>query len=148
MLSMTISGLKQSGSDINIYLNPLIGDLRLLWEEGVDVDDAYTGDNFKLRVMLFCTINDFSTYDNLSMYNVKRHKACHIYEFDTSHHQLQHGKNNVYLWHRKFSRPNHSYRRLWKTFNGEQEFDFAPKPLTKKKVFKDNNILRLCLEGN
>ncbi|KAK2426682.1 hypothetical protein QL285_025325 [Trifolium repens] len=41
MLSMMISGPRQPGNDIDVYLSPLIEDLRLLWEEGVDVLDAY-----------------------------------------------------------------------------------------------------------
>ena len=32
MLSMMISGPKQPGNDINIYLSPLIEDLKLMWD--------------------------------------------------------------------------------------------------------------------
>lgn len=53
MLLMMISSPKQLGNDIDVYLMPLIKDLRILWEEGVDVDDVYTCDNFKLHVLLF-----------------------------------------------------------------------------------------------
>ncbi|XP_058725960.1 uncharacterized protein LOC131597270 [Vicia villosa] len=65
MLSMMISGPKQPGNDIDVYLSPLIEDLRMLWEEGVDVFDGYSNENFKMRAMLFCTINDFPAYGNL-----------------------------------------------------------------------------------
>ena len=40
MLSMLISGPKQPGYDINVYLAPLIEDLKLLWEVGVECFDA------------------------------------------------------------------------------------------------------------
>ena len=60
LLSMMISGPRQPGNDIDVYLSPLIDDLRLLWNEGVEVDDAYSGEKFKMRAMLFCTINDFA----------------------------------------------------------------------------------------
>ena len=40
MLSMIISGPKQPGNDIDVYLKPLIDDLKLLWEEGVEVFDS------------------------------------------------------------------------------------------------------------
>jgi len=40
-LSMMISGPRQPGNDIDVYLSPLIEDLRLLWDEGVEVFDAY-----------------------------------------------------------------------------------------------------------
>ena len=37
-----------------------------------------------MRAMLFCTINDFAAYGNLSGYSVKGHHACPICEEDTS----------------------------------------------------------------
>ena len=40
-LSMMISGPKKLGNDIDVYLTSLIEDLRLLWDEGVEVFDAY-----------------------------------------------------------------------------------------------------------
>ena len=48
MLSLLISGPKQSGNDINVYLTPLIEDLKLIWEEGVKVFDAYRQEFFTL----------------------------------------------------------------------------------------------------
>lgn len=41
MLSMLISGPKQPGNDIDVYLTPLIEDLKFLWENGVEVYDGY-----------------------------------------------------------------------------------------------------------
>jgi len=43
---MMISGSKQLGNDIDVYLNPLIEDLKLLWTEGVDVFDAFKNESF------------------------------------------------------------------------------------------------------
>nr|XP_004488447.1 uncharacterized protein LOC101493360 [Cicer arietinum] len=83
MLSMMISGPRQPGNDIDVYLTPLIEDLRILWEEGVEVFDGYSCDYFKMHAMLFCTINDFPAYGNLRGYSVKGHKACPICEEDT-----------------------------------------------------------------
>ena len=68
---MMISRPRQPGNDIDIYLNPLIEDLTKLWDEGVLVFDGFRNETFHLRAMLFCTINDFPTYGNLSGYNVK-----------------------------------------------------------------------------
>ena len=81
-------------------------------EEGVDVFDGYRQENFKLHAMIFCTINDFPAYGNLSGYSVKGHLACPICEEDTSYLQLKHGKKTVYNRHRKFLPVNHAYRRL------------------------------------
>ena len=40
MLCMMIVGPRQPGNDIDVYLTPLIEDLRKLWENGVDVWDG------------------------------------------------------------------------------------------------------------
>ena len=64
MLSMMILVPRQSGNDIDVYLCPLIEELRLLWNDGVEVFDAYEKVNFNLRALLFCTINDFPAYGN------------------------------------------------------------------------------------
>ena len=48
MLSMMIFGPKQPGSDIDVYLSPLIEDLKLMWDQGVEVFDAFTNETFKL----------------------------------------------------------------------------------------------------
>ena len=73
MLSMMIAGPRQPGNDIDVYLSPLIEDLRKLWEEGVDVWDGNLHKTFKMHAMVFCTINDFPAYGNLSGYSVKGH---------------------------------------------------------------------------
>ncbi|CAM8910899.1 unnamed protein product [Rhodiola kirilowii] len=40
MLSLWILGPRQPGNDIDVYLAPLIDDLKLLWNEGVRTFDA------------------------------------------------------------------------------------------------------------
>ena len=62
----------------------------MLWNEGVNVFDAYKKETFKLRALLFTTINDLPTYGNLLGYSVKGHKACPICEDDTNFIQLKH----------------------------------------------------------
>ena len=74
MLSMLIFGPKQPGNDIDVYLTPLIEDLKILWENGVEVYDGYRKQSFNLRAMFFGTINDFPAYKNLPGYNIKGQK--------------------------------------------------------------------------
>ncbi|XP_052730448.1 uncharacterized protein LOC128195809 [Vigna angularis] len=136
MLSLMISGPRQPGNDIDVYLAPLVEDLKMLWEEGVDMFDGYTGDSFKLHAMVFCTINDFPAYGNLSGYSTKGHKACPICEEGTCHRQLQHGRKTVYLGHRRFLSTNHPYRKLKKAFDGYQENELAPMALSGSQVYE------------
>ena len=88
------------------------------------------------RAMLFCTINDFPTYGNLSGYSVKGHHACPICEEDTSNIQLKHCTKKVYTRHQRFLKPHHPYRRLKKAFKGSQEHETAPILLTSEQVFQ------------
>ena len=71
MLSMMISGPGQPGNDIDVYLSSLIEDLKKLWDERVVVFGRYQNETFKLRAMLFCTINDFPAYGNLSGHRLR-----------------------------------------------------------------------------
>jgi len=91
-------------------LSPLIEDLTKLWDEGVLAFDEFQNETFQMRAMLFCTINDFPSYGNLSGYSVKGHRACPIYEEDTSYMQLKHGRKIVYVRHQRFLKPYHPYR--------------------------------------
>lgn len=89
MLSKVISVPTQLVNDVDVYLSPLIEDLRVLSHEGFDLDDTYSSEKFKMSTVLFFTINDFYTYGNLYVYNIKGHKACSICESNTCSHQLQ-----------------------------------------------------------
>ena len=42
-----------------------------MWDEGVLVFDGFWNETFQMRAMLFCTINDFPAYGNLSEYKCK-----------------------------------------------------------------------------
>ena len=46
LLSLLISGPQQPGNDIDVYLSPLIEDLKLLWEVGIEAFDAYEQEFF------------------------------------------------------------------------------------------------------
>jgi hypothetical protein len=136
MMSLLIQGPRQPGNDIDVYLAPLIEDLQKLWKTGVWVWDAYSKEVFKLRAMVFCTVNDFPAYGNLSGYSTKGAKACPICEDDTQVLRLKYCKKNVFMGHRRFLPVNHPYRRRKKSFNGKNELGVARRPLDGKGVFK------------
>jgi len=89
-------------------------------DQGVEVFDGFANETFKLHAKLFCIINDFPTYGNLSGYSVKGHKTCPICEEDTIPQKLKHERKTIYLPHQRFLRSHHPYRRLKKAFNGNQ----------------------------
>ena len=91
MLTLLISGPKQPGNDIDVYLEPLIDDLKVLWEGIKGVYDATRDEYFTLKGVLFWTINDFPAYGNLSGSIVKGYNACPICLENTSPKRLVHG---------------------------------------------------------
>nr|GFD30122.1 hypothetical protein [Tanacetum cinerariifolium] len=50
----------EAGKDIDVYLRPLIDDLKVLWANlSVETIDVATGLKFNMRAMVLWTINDF-----------------------------------------------------------------------------------------
>ncbi|KAI5339190.1 hypothetical protein L3X38_018462 [Prunus dulcis] len=135
MLTLLISGPKQPGNDIDVYLEPLIDDLKSLWVGIRGVYDAHNGEYFTLRAALMWTINDFPAYGNLSGCVVKGYKACPICGDDTPSHRLKNGHKICYIGHRKWLPIiNHPYRRQRAAFNGKPEYGIPPEPLTGEEV--------------
>ncbi|CAL2256775.1 unnamed protein product [Prunus armeniaca] len=111
MLTLLISGPKQPRNDIDVYLEPLIDDLKSLWDGIRGVYDAHIGEYFTLKGVLLWTVNDFPTYDNLSGCVVKGYKACPKCGNDTPSHRLKNGHKICYIGHRKWLPINHPHRR-------------------------------------
>lgn len=117
MLTLLISGPKQPRNDIDVYLAPLIDDLKSLWV-GIDgVYDAYRSEYFKLRAVLLWTINDFLAYGNSSGQIVRGYNACPICGEETDGHRLKHCRKIVIIANRRFLSRHHPYRRKL-TVNG------------------------------
>ena len=136
MLTLLIFGPKQPGNDIDVYLAPLIDDLKELWEVGVEAYDAHREERFLLRAVLLWTINDFPAYGNLAGCTVKGYQACPICGEKTCAKRLKHNKKMSFTGHRRFLRRDHPYRRQKKAFDGTQDFTMAPKPLSGDEVLK------------
>ena len=127
IISLLISALRPLENDIDVYLASIIEDLKIMWEEKVEVFDAYCQELFTFRAMLLWIINNFPAYSNLSGYSMKGRKACPISADDTFSVKLRHERKTVYLgnW-----RPvSHRYQRLRKAFNGFTEKERALKAL-------------------
>nr|GEX42409.1 hypothetical protein [Tanacetum cinerariifolium] len=77
MLTLLIHGPKSSGKDIDVYLRPLIEDLKVLWDrKGVETIDVASGQKFNMRAMVLWIINDFPARSSLSGWSWQGYKAC------------------------------------------------------------------------
>ncbi|XP_022155369.1 uncharacterized protein LOC111022513 [Momordica charantia] len=129
-------------NDIDVYLAPLVDDLKKLWNDGVECFDAYQERCFTLKAILLWTINDFPAYGNLCGCTVKGYHACPICGEKTSSIYLPKGRKMAYLGHRKFLPRNHPYRKQKKAFNGKPELGFAPEPLSGVEILAKANGLQ------
>nr|XP_017233155.1 PREDICTED: uncharacterized protein LOC108207204 [Daucus carota subsp. sativus] len=137
MLTILVSGPHEPGNNIDVYLQPMIDDLKKLWEEGErNVYDAYTKSYFTLRAVLMWTINDFPAYGNLSGCVNKGYMACPICGDDTVAKHLKYSRKLCYQGHRRYLAPHHPYRRSKAAFNGEQDFGCARQPQSGEEVLR------------
>jgi len=136
MMPLLIEGPKEPGNDIDVFLQPLIDDLLLLWkEEGIQVWDEYKQESFDLRALVFVTINDWLGLAKLSGQSNMGYCACtHCLE-ETDSVYLKHSKKCIYMGHRRFLPADHPLRKEGKHFQGQSET--RPKPLFRngKRVF-------------
>jgi hypothetical protein len=59
LLTMIISGPKQSGNDIDVFLESLMEDMKILWEDRVKMMDVSLKKKFTLKAIIVVTIIDF-----------------------------------------------------------------------------------------
>ncbi|XP_030505429.2 uncharacterized protein LOC115720419 [Cannabis sativa] len=138
MLALLIPGPKSPGKDMDVFLRPLVDELKELWVDGVDTRDCRTNTMFKLRATLLWTINDFPTRSSLSGWSGQGYKACPTCNEDTSSIRVI-GKTS-YVGHRRFLPSNHRFRRDT-NFDGEIERRHPPRRFTCEKILEQVNKL-------
>lgn len=110
MLTLLIPGPKQPGNDMDVYLQPLVEELQLLWYNEVEAYDAFIKTCFNLRAILLWTINDFPAYGIRAGCSTKGKKACPLCGKSTHHQWLPHSRKFAYMGHRTFLPPAYTYR--------------------------------------
>ena len=123
MMSLLIPEPISSGKDIDVYLQPLVDELKELWEIGVKTYDASKGENFQMQAALLWIINDFPAYGMMSGWSTKGYMACPTCNKDICSLGLR--SKICYMGHRRFLPSSHSWRKS-KKFNGKTEHGVAP----------------------
>nr|GEZ74707.1 hypothetical protein [Tanacetum cinerariifolium] len=132
MLTLLIPGPKSPGKGIDVYLRPLIDDLKVLWAKpGVETIDVATGLKFNMRAMVLWTINDFPARSSLSRWSGQGYKACPTCNEDTPSVRVL-GKT-AYVGHRRFLKKPHKWRRSLE-FNGETENEDPPRQFSRDAI--------------
>ncbi|XP_057760534.1 uncharacterized protein LOC130980909 [Arachis stenosperma] len=126
MLSSLIPGPKSPGNDIDIYLQPLIEELKELWEVGVETYDASKNETFQMYAALMWTISDFPAYAMLSGWSTKGKLACPCCNHGTCSNYLKYSHKTCYTGHRAFLPEDHRWSANKRSFNGKVEHRQAP----------------------
>jgi hypothetical protein len=116
MLAILFSGPKQPSDRIDVYLRPLVDDLKILWKPSVpEVWDEYKREEFTIR------FSENPAHHNLSGQSKRNGSACpHCLE-DTCAIWLRHSKKYLFMGHCRFLRKKHPYRPMDCQFNGEKD---------------------------
>ena len=66
-----------SGNNIDIYMQSLIEEVKLLWNVGARIYYSLGEEYFQMHVAMIWTINDFPAYANISRWSTKAIKLVH-----------------------------------------------------------------------
>ena len=111
-LTVLIPAPRNPKDKLDVYLQPLIHELNLLWDYGVEAFDISRNQNFQLRAALMWTISDFPAYSMLSGWSTAGRLACPYCMEDSKSFRLNRsGKQSWFDNHRKFLELDHPFRR-------------------------------------
>ena len=135
MLSVLIPGPKSPSSNIDVFLQPLVDELKILWS-GVEAWDAYKNEKFQLKAMLMWGIHDFPAYGMLAGCSTQGYNGCPVCSTNTPSEYLPKSTKCCYQRSRMFLPKDHPYRfdTSKQTFNGKIEDAMAPRKLTSVEV--------------
>lgn len=127
ILSTLIPGPKAPGNDIDVYLQPLLSELKDLWRNGISTYDACNKEMFQMRAALLWTVSDFPGLGNLSGWNTYAKNACPTCADKTDALYLKHGKKLSFRGHRRFLPLDSEIRTVASYEKPEQrELDLTP----------------------
>jgi hypothetical protein len=124
---MIISRPRQLGNDIDVFLEPLMEDMKILWKKGVKMMDASLKKEFTLKAIIFVAITDYPGLFSLSG-QIKGKSGCVVCIDGTCYTYLSASKKLVYMRHRRFLGKKHRYRDP----SMDQFFDNQTEPQTDK----------------
>ena len=135
MLSVIIPGKKSVvGDHFDMYIEPLLEELRMLWAASVQIRDAsraFADSLHLLRVMLMFTIHDYLAYGIVAGLVTKGYKGCVCCGPNTLSRRSKYLKKNVYdHQHRRYLPKLHDLRENEVLFRGQTERRLPPPRMT------------------
>ncbi|XP_062074910.1 uncharacterized protein LOC133778915 [Humulus lupulus] len=131
MMALLIPGRRAPGKDIDVYLQPLIDELKELWENDVRTFYIIDKEYFTMRAAILWTIHDFPAYGTVSGYSTQGYKACPVCEDDTSSFRIR--RKTCFMGHCRYLCPNHQWRNDME-YDGTIERRSPPRFLTGDEI--------------
>ncbi|KAJ9539304.1 hypothetical protein OSB04_032037 [Centaurea solstitialis] len=131
MLTLLIPGPKSLGKDMDVFLRPLVEELKHLWNTSVRTKDATTNTFFTMKAMLLWTINDFPARSSLSGWSGQGYKACPTCNKDTPSCRVT--NKIAFVGHRRFLDPDDPWRTSLE-FNGQHETRAPPRQFSNVEI--------------
>ena len=109
-MSIIVPGPRNPKEKLDVFLQPLIAELKYLWEVGEQTYDVSSKQNFQMRVALMWTISDFSTYSMLSGWSIAgKFASPYCMENSDAFSLSKGGKTSWFDNHRKFLLMEHPF---------------------------------------
>ncbi|KAI5349975.1 hypothetical protein L3X38_002866 [Prunus dulcis] len=138
-MMMTVLITEDPGRSIDVYLRPLVDELKDLWTNGVRTYDKSTGRMFTLRAAVMWTVNDFPAYAMVSGWSTKGYMACPVCKEDVT--SGWHAGKVCYLGHRRWFPWDHEWREKDKEFDGNAERRLRPREWSGDEILEQLNRL-------
>ncbi|KAI5328423.1 hypothetical protein L3X38_027820 [Prunus dulcis] len=138
-MMMTVLITEDPGRSINVYLRPLVDELKDLWTNGVRTYDKSTRRMFTLRAAVMWTVNDFPAYAMISGWSTKGYMACPVCKEDVT--SGWHAGKVCYLGHRRWLPWDHEWRQKDKEFDGNTERRLRPREWSGDEILEQLNRL-------
>lgn len=136
IISLLIPGRYAPGSDMDVFMEPLVDDMYDMFVHGVRTFDASKCEYFQLRAAILCTISDYPGLGYVAGCTTSGEGACIECHQFTRSLRLKNGSKTCYMGHRRFLHANHPFRFDADSFDGVVELESAPVPLSGKEILK------------
>jgi hypothetical protein len=108
MMALLIPGPDSPGKDFDVFMEPLVEELLLLWK-GVRTYDALSPDKFDLRAAIIWCIHDFPALHTLSGRVTAGYNACVCCDKDPCSKRI---RNKIcFIGHRRWLPHNHRWQK-------------------------------------
>ncbi|BBG93568.1 hypothetical protein Prudu_001624 [Prunus dulcis] len=129
-MMMTVLITEDPGRSIDVYLRPLVDELKDLWTNGVRTYDKSTGKMFTLRAAVMWTVNDFQ-HMQWFLGGAQREDVTSGW----------HAGKVCYLGHRRWLPWDHEWREKDKEFDGNTERRLRPREWSGDEILEQLNRL-------